>query len=131
MVLARKEPDVPYMRISEISEKANIPRKFLEAILLDLRNKGYLNSRSGLHGGYYLTEKPENITLSAIIRQTSGPIAILACASLNYYQRCKDCPDEQLCGLHALGVEVREATLEVLNNKTIADLIRTESGMLL
>jgi Rrf2 family protein len=128
MVLAQKKADTPYMRIVEISEKAHIPKKFLEAILLDLRNKGYLGSRIGVNGGYYLTKKPDEIWLSDIIRQTSGPIAILPCVSLNYYHRCDDCPDEAACGLRAVGIEVRNATLEVLNNRSIGDLVRIEKN---
>jgi Rrf2 family protein len=127
MALAQKKVDTPYLRIVEISEKAHIPKKFLEAILLDLRNRGYLGSRIGVNGGYYLTKKPEEITLSEIIRYTSGPIALIPCASLNYYHPCDDCDNEAICGLRSVATEVRDATLAILNNKTIADLISMES----
>ena len=108
--------------ISEISETENIPKKFLEAILLQLKNNGFLGSKKGKGGGYYLIKSPEDVTLAALIRVLEGPIAMLPCVSLNFYEKCSDCATEEECSLHILMAEVRDKTLPILENKTIKDL---------
>lgn len=108
--------------ISEISETENIPKKFLEAILLQLKNNGFLGSKKGKGGGYYLIKSPEDVTLAALIRVLEGPIAMLPCVSLNFYEKCSDCATEEECSLHILMAEVRDKTLAILENKTIKDL---------
>jgi Rrf2 family protein len=107
--------------ISEISENKKIPLKFLESILLQLRKDGILESKKGKGGGYYLSMPPEKIPLARIIRLIHGPIAMLPCVSLYFYERCKNC-DERNCGLHDTMIEVRDATLKILEKKTVADL---------
>ena len=109
--------------ISKISEERNISRKFLENILLELKRGGVLNSKKGKGGGYYLKDSAVDTTLSKIIRLMDGPIAMLPCVSLNFYEHCEDCPSEGECGLHLTMIEVRDKTLSVLDNKTIADLV--------
>jgi len=107
--------------ISEISKKKNIPLKFLENILLELRKAGVLESKKGKGGGYYFALDPKDVSLSKVMRLLDGPIALLPCVSLNFYEKCKDC-DETVCGLNRMMVQVRDATLKVLDNKTLADL---------
>jgi len=119
--IAKKEDKSPVL-ISEIAEKENISRKFLETILLLLKNTGFLASKMGKGGGYYLIKDPKEVTLASLIRILEGPIAMLPCVSLNFYEKCADCPDQETCSLHALMIEVRDKTLHVLENKTLHDL---------
>lgn len=109
--------------ISEIAEQKKIPLKFLENILLELRKEGILESKKGKGGGYFLNLPPQKIPLARIIRLIHGPIAMLPCVSLYFYERCANC-DENNCGLHDTMIEVRDATLKILEGKTVADLIR-------
>ena len=118
--IARKESDDPVL-ISEIAKSENISQKFLESILLTLRKNGFLGSKKGKGGGYYLIKKPEEITMASVIRVLEGPIAMLPCVSLNFYEKCGDCPDEDTCAVHGLMIEVRDNTLRVLEHKTLAD----------
>jgi len=111
--------------ISDISKKQKIPLKFLENILLELRKAGVLESKKGKGGGYYFALDPKEVSLAKIMRLLDGPIALLPCVSLNFYQRCKDC-DEQICGLNRMMIQVRDATLKVLETKTLADLAYNE-----
>ena len=108
--------------VSEISRKENIPQKFLESILLTLRKSGVLSSKKGKGGGYYLIKSPDEIPMTDIIRVLEGPIAMLPCVSLNYYEKCSDCPDEETCTVNKLMLKVRDKTLEVFRNNTLADL---------
>ncbi len=118
--LARQEQHTPVL-ISEISESENISKKFLESILLTLKKSGVLASKKGKGGGYYLLKQPEDIKISSIIRMLEGPIAMLPCVSLNYYQKCDDCTSEERCSLNILMAEVRDSTLKILENKTLAN----------
>jgi len=108
--------------ISEISKKKKVPLKFLENILLELKNAGILDSKKGKGGGYFLKQKPEKIKIATIIRLINGPISMLPCVSLYFYERCRDCNEKQ-CGLHDMMVEVRDATLNIVENRTLKDLI--------
>jgi len=118
--LAEHKNDGPVL-ISEISEKKRIPLKFLESILLQLKKEGILDSKKGKGGGYYLSLPADRIPLARIIRLIHGPIAMLPCVSLYFYERCKNC-DEKNCGLHDTMIEVRDATLRILEQKTVADI---------
>ena len=118
--LANKQKEGPVL-ISEIAKKKKIPLKFLENILLELRKAGILESKKGKGGGYFFKEAPGDVKMAKVIRLIDGPIAMLPCASLYFYERCKNC-NEKHCGLHDAMVEVRDATLGVLENKTLADL---------
>ena len=120
--LAKKDPSNPTL-IVEVSQEANVPRKFLETILLELKKNGVLGSKMGKGGGYFIRKKPSEIQLSTIIRLFNGPIALLPCASKNYYEVCDECPDENACGLRFVMEEVRDETLNILENKTIQDII--------
>ena len=120
--IARQDRDKMVL-IQDISEAEDISRKFLESILLSLRKAGFLGSKKGKGGGYYLIKEPEEIKMAAIIRVLEGPIAMLPCVSLNFYEKCDDCPDEGKCSVHGLMEEVRDSTLHVLENKTLADIL--------
>jgi Rrf2 family protein len=119
--LAEHEPYAPVL-ISDIASKKKIPLKFLENILLELKKEGILESKKGKGGGYFLKIPANKIPLADIIRKIDGPIAMLPCASLYFYERCQNC-DEQNCGLHDIMIEVRDANLKILENKTVADLL--------
>ena len=123
--LAKKDPSQPTL-IVDISKEANIPRKFLETILLDLKKNGILGSKMGKGGGYFIRKKPSEIQLSTIIRLFNGPIALLPCASKNYYEPCDECEDEASCGLRFVMEEVRDETLNILEKKTIQDIINKD-----
>ncbi len=108
--------------ISEIAAKKKIPIKFLESILLELKKADILDSKKGKGGGYFLKQKPEKVKVSTVIRLINGPIAMLPCVSLYFYERCKNC-NEKHCGLHDMMIQVRDATLEIVENRTLKDLV--------
>jgi Rrf2 family protein len=115
------------MNILSISQNEKIPKKFLEQILLEMRNAGFLFSIKGAGGGYSLLKDPKEINLVQVMRLTGGPIAQLPCVSINFYQKCEECKDEATCGIRATFMSVRDATLKILSETTIADLIAKES----
>lgn len=119
--LAEQEQSTPVL-IADIAKKKKIPLKFLENILLELKKEGILESKKGKGGGYFLKIPANKIPIADIIRKIDGPIAMLPCASLYFYERCKNC-DEKKCGLHDIMIEVRDANLKILENKTVADLL--------
>ena len=129
LALAKVYDENTPMRISKISDSEKIPRKFLEAILLELRNQGIVGSKMGASGGYYLAKHPEEIMLSTIIRITGGPIAMLPCVSLNFYEACEECPDEETCGLRDVVKEVREASIRILSKTSLADTLTREKNL--
>ena len=109
--------------IADIAEKERIPRKFLELILLDLKKKGFVQSKKGKGGGYYLNRLPATISVDQLIRALDGPLALLPCVSQMAYERCAECPDEETCGIRRVFKDVREATIRVLERTTLADLM--------
>lgn len=116
---AEKKPTL----ISEIAAAEVIPKKFLEAILLELRNNGLLQSQKGKGGGYLLRMPPSEITFAKVLRIIDGPIAPLLCVSLNFYGQCEDCQTEEECKLRPILVNVRDANLAVYEKTTVADLM--------
>jgi len=94
----------------------------LESILLALRKSGILGSKKGKHGGYYLRKDPSEILMTEVMRVLEGPIAMVPCVSLNFYEKCDDCPDEDACSVHKLMIQVRDSTLNVFKNTTLKDL---------
>lgn len=110
------------VQVGEIAKGENIPQKFLESILLTLRKSGILGSKKGKNGGYYLRKQPSEILMTEVMRVLEGPIAMIPCVSLNFYERCDDCPDEALCSVNKLMAQVRDSTLEVFRNTTLEDL---------
>lgn len=119
--IARKKDRKP-VQTSEIAKSENISQKFLESILLELRKSGFLGSKKGKGGGYYLIKDPQDVLMTAVIRVLEGPIAMVPCVSLNYYEKCDDCPDEKTCSVNRLMVQVRDSTLKVLGDNTLADV---------
>ncbi len=121
-VLAQNYEEGPLL-ISTISEAENIPKKFLEAILLELRKHGLLQSQKGKGGGYYLRMAPKEVSFAKVIRVIDGPIAPALCVSLHFYGKCDDCNNEETCQLRNILTSWRDANLEVLEKKTLADLL--------
>lgn len=122
--IARNKGDMP-VQVAEIAKNEQIPQKFLESILLTLRKAGVLGSKKGKHGGYYLRKEPSEILMTEVMRVLEGPIAMVPCVSLNFYEKCDDCPDEDLCSVNKLMIQVRDSTLKVFRNTTLADLSAT------
>ncbi len=115
--------------INRIAEERKMPYKFLEAILLELRNVGILGSKAGKSGGYYLLKPPSEIPLVDIIRLVDGPIAQLPCVSKKFYEPCRVCPyPEDKCNLRRFFIEVRDATLHVIEGKSLQNLMNMEPG---
>jgi Rrf2 family protein len=119
--LAGKYGEGPVL-ISAISEAKKIPIKFLETILLEFKQAGILESKKGKGGGYYLIENPKKTSLATAIRIVGGPIALIPCVSLNFYEKCADC-DEATCGLNKAMIITRDATLKILEKKTLMELV--------
>ncbi len=124
MYMAEKKDNQPVL-IAEISKKKRIPLKFLENILLELKRAGILESKKGKGGGYFFKLAPKDIALAKIVRLIDGPISMLPCVSLYFYERCKNCDEEQ-CGLHDMMIMVRDANLKILEKKTVADLAKKD-----
>ena len=116
------------VHIQDIAEQQHIPKKFLEAILLELRNAKILHSKKGKGGGYYLYRKPEDVNLIEIMRLMDGAIAMLPCVSLNYYEPCEECRDERNCGIRDVFIGVRDDTLRILSESTLAQILERQRG---
>ena len=113
--------------IADLARRGNMPQKFLEAILLELKNNGILQSKKGKGGGYALAKSAEEIKIGAIVRVLEGPLALLPCASQTAPRKCDECRDVETCGLRALFKEVRDTTAEILDNTSLAKVQRTEA----
>ncbi len=114
--------------ICNISAQRNIPLKFLENILNELKKANILESKKGKGGGYILKDPPKKTTLATVLRIIDGPIALLPCVSLNFYKKCDDC-DETNCGLRKVMAITRDATLKILEKKTLADIISRNAAL--
>jgi Rrf2 family protein len=121
-VLARDyQEDDSVVRIHEISQKQNIPKRFLEQILNDLKSAGIVMSKRGVAGGYRLKRSPDQITLAEIIRHIEGPLAPVSCVSEKYYEKCS-CPDESRCAIRSVMKEVRDSIVQVMEATTLGHL---------
>jgi Rrf2 family protein len=120
--LAHKRGQGP-IQIREVAEDLGISRKFLEAILLELRKVGVLQSRQGKEGGYYLERSPDTVSIGHIIRMFEGPLASVPCVSLTAYARCTDCTEEGLCAIRCIMKEVRDASARILDQTTLEHLV--------
>lgn len=120
--LAKQDNKRP-VQIAVIAEKENISQKFLESILLTLKKAKILASKKGKGGGYYLLKEAEDTKISEVYRVLEGPIAMVPCVSLNFYERCDDCPNEDACSVHNLMIQVRDNTLSIFEKTTLQDLI--------
>lgn len=117
-------PDGEQLVISEIAERHNIPKKFLEQILLDLKHRAIVVSRRGKAGGYALLKSPAEITFGEVLRIIDGPMAPLPCLSRMAYRRCAGCEDEATCRIKRVFAEAYDATARVLDARTLADAMR-------
>jgi Rrf2 family protein len=120
--LARKSASGPVL-ISDLAHDERIQQKFLEAILLDLKKQGFLQSKRGRGGGYELAKPSKLIRMGQIIRLMEGPLAPIPCVSVTAYQPCDDCINEAACGIHVVMKQVRDATAKILDNTTLADVV--------
>lgn len=111
------------LRIEEIAKRSGTPKRFLEHILLEIRNAGFIASVRGRHGGYVLIKEPREVSLSELMRLIDGPIAPLPCLSRRAYQRCEDCPDEEACRLRKVFAQVFWSYLVLIDSLTLADLV--------
>ena len=109
------------VRIQTISEEQNIPKRFLEQILNDLKSAGIVQSKRGVAGGYRLARKPEEITLAAVVRHIEGALAPVSCVSEKFYEKCS-CPDESRCAIRSVMKEIRQAVVAIAERVTVAEL---------
>jgi Rrf2 family protein len=126
-ILAKEYGHGPLI-IGDIAKRERIPSKFLELILLELKKKGFLQSKKGKGGGYYLTRLPETISVGALIRALDGPLALLPCVSQMAYERCAECPDEDVCGIRNVFKEVRDSTVGILERTTLAEMAMIDNS---
>ncbi len=124
--LAQRKTNEP-VQIAMISKAQNIPQKFLESILLDLKKAAILSSKRGKNGGYYLLKNPSDINLAEIMRLFDGAIAFLPCVTHKYYERCEECKNEETCGIRDVFLEVRNTTVELLKKATLREITTREN----
>ena len=127
--LAKRNNQGPIM-IGQIAMEENIPKKFLEGILFELKNSGVVNSQRGKSGGYYLIKKPQDVHLAQIMRVFDGPIALIPCVTYQYYESCPECKDEKTCAIRTVFKDVRDATVEILKKATLAEMIHIEKKLI-
>jgi Rrf2 family protein len=109
------------VRIQAISDHQNIPKRFLEQILNDLKSAGIVQSRRGVAGGYKLAKRPEEITVAAVVRHVEGALAPVSCVSERFYQKCT-CPDESRCAIRSVMKDIREAIVKIAERVTVAEM---------
>ena len=112
--------------ISVLAKQQRIPKKFLELILLEMRNKGILGSKKGKGGGYFMAKPPTSISVGEVIRALDGPLAPVPCVSQMAYRTCEECLDEATCGIRAVMQHARDAVAKVLDEENLADVLRRE-----
>ncbi|HEY0283090.1 MAG TPA: Rrf2 family transcriptional regulator [Rhizomicrobium sp.] len=126
-VLGAHDSDEPIM-IADIAERANVPRKFLEQILLEMKRRGIVHSQRGKFGGYALARAPEDISFAEVLRVIDGPLALTPCASVTAYRKCDDCEDETTCAIRKVLLAVRGATADILEHHTLAHALADEKA---
>jgi Rrf2 family protein len=122
--LADRYADDTWALASDIAETQDLPKKFLEAILVELRDHGIVDSRRGRYGGYRLSRPPERIVVGDVIRTIDGPLALTPCSSRTQYGACADCVDPVICALRPVLQEARDAVAGVLDNCSLAQLVQ-------
>jgi len=125
---AKTDSSPQIMQIKEIALREAISAKFLEQILLALKNNGLLHSKMGVGGGYYLARSANEITLGQIFRVLDGPVAPIKCVSQMAYEPC-GCPDEETCGLRLVMGDVRNAIADILDNTSLADVVKRQGSL--
>lgn len=121
LILSERPADVP-VQVVELAEEGNLPRKFLELIMLELKKHGMVHSQRGKHGGYMLAALPSEITFGDVVRAMDGPLAPIPCASLTAYRKCADCTNEKTCAVRIMMRRVRDAASEILDNTYLSDM---------
>ncbi len=121
LILSERPAGVP-IQVVELAEEGNLPRKFLELIMLELKKHGMVHSQRGKHGGYMLAALPSEISFGDIVRAMDGPLAPIPCASLTAYRKCADCTDEKTCAVRIMMRRVRDAASEILDNTYLSDM---------
>jgi Rrf2 family protein len=129
LVHMAKEPEEKFL-IKDISEACNIPKKFLEAILLDLKRAGILGSKQGKGGGYFLRRQTHEVNLAEVVRLFDGAIAAVPCATYKFYEPCAECEDEETCTVRYAFLQIRNATVEMLKADTLETLVKQESKLI-
>lgn len=124
LIALAQAPPGQAMLIEDIARTANVPRKFLEHILVALKNHGAIASRRGRGGGYVMLKDPAELTIGAILRAIDGPIAPLGCLSRSAYRPCADCPDEAACAVRRVFGDIFAATIILMDATTLADALR-------
>lgn len=128
LVYMGKEPHEKFL-IKDISSACRIPKKFLEAILLDLKRAGILGSKQGKGGGYFLRREPFQVNLAEVVRLFDGAIAAVPCATYRFYEACAECEDEETCSVRDAFLQIRNVTVELLKANTLEDLITKEAKL--
>lgn len=123
--IAKRSENKPIMS-SEIAEQQHIPKKFLERILLDLKDAEILDSKRGRHGGYFLNKSSEDINLADVMRLFDGAIAFLPCVTHDYYEPCEECKFEEQCGIRHAFMELKHMTVKFLKSCTLKDILQRE-----
>ncbi len=123
LLLLAREPSQDLQLVSDIAEREKLPKKFLEAILLELNRNGLVRSRRGRGGGYALAKPADLITFGQVVRIIDGPLAPLSCVSVNYYRRCEDCKDEMTCEIRKVMRRVRDAISAELDGTSLQDAV--------
>jgi Rrf2 family protein len=129
LVHMAKAPEERFL-IKEISEACNIPKKFLEAILLDLKRAGVLGSKQGKGGGYFLRPTTDEVNLAEVVRLFDGAIAAVPCATFKFYEQCDECDDEETCAVRHAFLDIRNATVELLKADTLETLVKRENKLI-
>jgi Rrf2 family protein len=128
LVHMARSPEEKFL-IKDISDSCNIPKKFLEAILLDLKRAGVLGSKQGKGGGYFLRRETTEVNLAEVVRLFDGAIAAVPCATHKFYESCAECDDEETCSVRDAFLQVRNATVEMLKANTLEDLVKKENKL--
>lgn len=128
LVHMARDPGEKFL-IKDISDACFIPKKFLEAILLDLKRAGILGSKQGKGGGYSMRRDPSEVNLAEVVRLFDGAIAAVPCATYKFYERCAECTDEETCAVRDTFLQVRNATVEMLKASTLEDLVKKENQL--
>lgn len=129
LVFIAKNKDEQPISVSRIAEEQNIPLKFLESILAELKNARILKSTRGKYGGYSLNGTPDEIHMARLMRLFDGAIALLPCVTYEFYERCEECIDEDTCGIRQVAMEIRAETVRRLKAATLADIIKREKKL--
>ncbi len=121
-------PENPVL-VKKLIEDTKLPKKFIESILVEIKQTGIINSKMGKGGGYYLSKSPETIYVGSVIRTLDGPLALIPCVSKMAYESCSHCRNEQTCSINRLFKEVRDQTAKILDGTSLKDLLEKETQL--